>query len=115
MKKTLLKLIVPAIFIALAVVACSNPSGGERGGGDGGPYNLAGTSWKATVGGYPQTFSFTSGSAVTLSYNSIGISLTGTYSISGNSVTITINGSANTGYISGNIFTFAATPYTKVG
>ncbi|MDR1308010.1 MAG: lipocalin family protein [Treponema sp.] len=65
--------------------------------------------------GYTHTISFGSGGTMIYSYSDGSPSTYGTYSVSGNSVTITLSGPPVIGTISGNTLTFGGSPHTKVG
>ena len=75
---------------------------------------LDGTSWRASQEGVVIILSFSSPNVtVTQTYGGESGSMTGTYSISGSTVTFTFEGDSTTGTLSGNRLTIQGITFTK--
>jgi hypothetical protein len=117
-----LGLLVLALVLGMTVVGCAEDSADDNSGES---YVLNGTTWKATnSNGYSIVVTFNSSTNWSMEDNTNNGQIathTGTYTVSGNTVTLTIltfNGSASsgtqTGTISGNTISVAGWPtFTK--
>ena len=81
-------------------------------------YNLDGTTWirNVTLGGLTifQVFEFKRTHVIVTNYiGGVAISGEGTYYVTGNNVTLTINSNRSTGTLSDNILTIDGMEYTK--
>jgi hypothetical protein len=108
-KLFLLAMLVMVLAFGMMVVGCDDDP--ESGGKDA----LDGTTWKGAYGGYNITLKFNSPN-YTLTNSQGGASETenGTYTISGDTVTLTKkSGSSTTGTFSGNTLTVQGVTLTK--
>jgi hypothetical protein len=94
-------LLIAAMF---SVAGCDNGNGDNGNGdnGNSGSNELIGTSWQYREGSYYMTMIFTDASHVTCTYSDGEPSDTGTYTVSGNRLTLSLYGEQRSGTITGN-------------
>ena len=112
-KKFLLIILAIVLVFGMAVVGCDNDSTDDKGGNNnsgGDVFN--GTAWKVTYSGTTITLKFESPNVYQTGDNG-ALALLGTYTASGNTATITIEGTPTTATMSGNTLTYQGVTYTK--
>jgi hypothetical protein len=102
-KKFLLGIMVLVLLFGMTAVSCDNGSTGGGVNNGSTSSSIVGT-WKATYGGVQITLVFNANGTFTQSYSGAG-TISGTYIVSGNTVSLTTGGATETGTINGNRIT----------